>query len=148
MHRVRGRRGRKRVEFIGFNPRENTPSVWFSGGGTLCQDHAVPTQPAQAAAAAAPIAAPLPPASNGPSPVPADISSKIQKVSDTEFNIESLGRRQDPGNQAELMKSARIVPETQGRQSARYSPVRYSPGHLARNARSAEWRPTRSHQRL
>jgi len=112
MHRVGDDVAGKRVEFIGFNPRENTPSVWFSGGGTLCQTMLFRTQPAQAAAAAAPIAAPLPPASNGPSPVPADISSKIQKVSDTEFNIDRSVVDKILENQAELMKSARIVPET------------------------------------
>jgi len=43
--------------------------------------------------------------------VPADIASKIQKISDTEFNIDRSVVDKILENQAELMKSARIVPE-------------------------------------
>ena len=114
MHRVGDDVGGKKVEFIGFNPRENTPAVWLSSGGTLCQAMLFKVQPtlpaAPAPAAAAPVVAP--PVSNGPSPVPADIASKIQKVSDTEFNIDRSVVDKILENQAELMKSARIVPES------------------------------------
>jgi len=114
MHRVGEDVGGKHIEFIGFNPRENTPAVWFSSNGTLCQAMLFRTQPAQqAAAAAAPSAAPAvtaPP--GGPSPVPQDIASKIQKVSDTEFNIDRSVVDKILENQAELMRSARIVPES------------------------------------
>ena len=44
--------------------------------------------------------------------MPADIASKIQKVSDTEYNIDRSVIDKVLENQAELMKSARIVPET------------------------------------
>ena len=114
MHRVGDDVAGKHIEFIGYNPRENTPSVWFSSNGTLCQTMLFRTQPAQPAAAA-PVAsaAPPPPApAGGPSPVPADIASKIQKVSDNEFNIDRSVVDKILENQAELMKSARIVPET------------------------------------
>lgn len=115
MHRVGDDVGGKKVEFIGFNPRENTPSVWLSSGGTLCQAMLFRTQPVVPAAApapAAPVAAPPPAAAGGPNPVPADIASKIQKISDTEFNIDRSVVDKILENQAELMKSARIVPET------------------------------------
>jgi general secretion pathway protein C len=113
MHRVGDDVAGKHIEFIGYNPRENTPSVWFSSGGTLCQTMLFRVQPAQPAAAAAAPAAPAAPApAGGPSPVPADIASKIQKVSDTEFNIDRSVVDKILENQAELMKSARIVPET------------------------------------
>jgi general secretion pathway protein C len=114
MHRVGDDVAGKHIEFIGYNPRENTPSVWFSSGGTLCQTMLFRTQPAQAAAppAAAPVASAAPPPAGGPSPVPADIASKIQKVSDTEFNVDRSVVDKILENQAELMKSARIVPET------------------------------------
>jgi general secretion pathway protein C len=114
MHRVGDDVAGKHIEFIGYNPRENTPSVWFSSGGTLCQTMLFRTQPALPAGGASPpvaAAAPPPPA-GGPSPVPADIASKIQKVSDTEFNIDRSVVDKILENQAELMKSARIVPET------------------------------------
>ena len=113
MHRVGDDVGGKKVEFIGYNPRENTPAVWLSSGTTLCQAMLFKTQPtlpaAPAAAAAAP---PPPPPSGGPNPVPADIASKIQRISDTEFNIDRSVVDKILENQAELMKSARIVPET------------------------------------
>ena len=43
--------------------------------------------------------------------MPADIASKIQKISDTEFNIDRPVVDKILENQAELMRSARIVPE-------------------------------------
>jgi len=108
----------KQVAFIGFNPRENSPSVWFQSGATLCQAMLFRVQPpAQAAPAAAPAAAP-PPADSavfpgrGPTPLPADIASKIQKVSDTEYNVDRSVVDKILENQAELMRSARIVPES------------------------------------
>jgi general secretion pathway protein C len=113
MHRVGDDVAGKHIEFIGYNPRENTPSVWFSSNGALCQTMLFRTQPAlpggatPAASAAAP-----PPPSNGPTAVPADIASKIQKISDTEFNVDRSVVDKILENQAELMKSARIVPET------------------------------------
>ncbi|HET7542525.1 MAG TPA: type II secretion system protein GspC [Polyangiaceae bacterium] len=115
MHRVGDDVGGKKVEFIGYNPRENTPAVWLSSGTTLCQAMLFKTQPTLPAAAPTAAAAPTPPpppASGGPSAVPADIASKIQKVSDTEFNIDRSVVDKILENQAELMKSARIVPET------------------------------------
>ena len=46
-----------------------------------------------------------------PSPVPPDIASRIQKISDTEFNVDRAVVDKILENQAELMRSARIVPE-------------------------------------
>ena len=113
MHRVGDDVGGKKVEFIGYNPRESTPSVWLSSGGTLCQAMLFKTQPTMPAAPAQPTQPPPPPPpSGGPSPVPADIASKIQRISDTEFNIDRSVVDKILENQAELMKSARIVPET------------------------------------
>ena len=114
MHRVGDDVGGKKVEFIGYNPRENTPAVWLSSGGTLCQAMLFKTQPTlpPAAAPAAAAAPPPPPPTSGGTAVPADIASKIQKVSDTEFNIDRSVVDKILENQAELMKSARIVPET------------------------------------
>jgi general secretion pathway protein C len=50
----------------------------------------------------------------GKSGVPSEISDKIHKVSDTEFNVERSVIDSILENQAELMKSARIVPEKEG----------------------------------
>jgi general secretion pathway protein C len=104
----------KRVEYIGFNPVENSPSVWLSGGGALCQALLFRTAPPPApAASAAPAAAPeaAAPAAHGAPTVPSDIASKIQKISDTEFHIDHAVIDNILEHQAELMKSARIVPE-------------------------------------
>jgi general secretion pathway protein C len=106
----------KKIEFIGFNPRENSPSVWLSSGNQICQAllfrtaAAIAATPAPVAAAPTP-EAPPPPPRGGPSPVPPEIASKIQKVSDNEFNVDRQVVDKILENQAELMRSARIVPE-------------------------------------
>jgi general secretion pathway protein C len=55
----------------------------------------------------------LPHAARCPAGIPADIASKIQKVSETEFNVDRSVVDKILENQAELMRSARIVPEQQ-----------------------------------
>jgi general secretion pathway protein C len=102
----------KKVAFIGFNPLEQTPAVWIESGTQVCQAMLFRTQP-PVAAAPTPVAAtpePAKPASGAPALDPS-IASKIQKVSDTEFNIDRSVVDKIMENQAELMKSARIVPE-------------------------------------
>ena len=112
MRRVGDDIGGKKVAFIGFNPREQTPAVWIEGGNALCQAMLFRTQPAVAAApAVTPTAAPEPPKSTGAPALDPSISSHIQKISDTEFNIDRSVVDKILENQAELMKSARIVPE-------------------------------------
>jgi general secretion pathway protein C len=115
LRRVGDDMGGKQVTFIGFNPRKNSPSVWLLSGASLCQAllFAEPQAVAQAAAqAAAPAPAPdMGPPTGGPTTVPADIASKIQKVSDSEFNVDRSVVDKILENQAELMRSARIVPE-------------------------------------
>jgi general secretion pathway protein C len=106
----------KKVEFIGFNPSENSPSVWLSTGAALCQVLLFRDQTPVPAAPAAPAATPepaqtAPPSGRGAAPVPPDIASKIQKLSDTEFQIDRAVVDSILERQAELMKSARIVPE-------------------------------------
>ena len=104
--------GRK-VEFIGFNPLERTPAVWLSNTSALCQVLLFGVQSAPPPAAVAPAApeAPPPPPSRGASPVPPDIAAKIQKISETEYHVDRSVVDKILENQAELMKSARIVPE-------------------------------------
>jgi general secretion pathway protein C len=90
--------------------------VVMSSGSSVCQVHmfhsdkvaaATPSSPAPpppvAAAAAAVVA--------GAPTLPSDIASKIQKVSATEFNVDRQVVDKILENQAELMKTARIVPE-------------------------------------
>ena len=107
----------KQIAYIGYNPKKGSPAVWISGDSALCQALLFAVQPvvpppAAAPPPGAPPAAPAaPPAAGGPSPVPADIASRIQKVSDTEYNVDRAVVDKILENQAELMRSARIVPE-------------------------------------
>ena len=114
LRRVGDAVGGKQVAYIGYNPTQNSPSVWIASEASLCQVLLFATQapPPAAAPAPAPAAAPAPPApAGGPSPIPADIAARIQKVSDTEFNVDRAVVDKILENQAELMRSARIVPE-------------------------------------
>ena len=114
IRRVGDKVGSHDVTFIGYNPRENSPSVWLTNSGSVCQLVLFAAQPAPTPAAApAPSAGPAAPAGKGASGVPADIASKIQKVSETEFNVDRSVVDKILENQAELMRSARIVPEQQ-----------------------------------
>lgn len=109
----------KTIAYIGFNPREQSPSVWLEAGATLCQVFLFPRVAPPAAAQAAPDA--QHPAAEGgadsaaprgPAKIPAEIADKIQKVSDTEFKVDRSVVDKVLENQAELMRSARIIPET------------------------------------
>jgi general secretion pathway protein C len=118
MRRVGDDVGGKKVAFIGFNPLEQTPAVWIESGTIVCQAMLFRTQPPVGAAPAptpaptpAASAAPEPPKSSGAPTLPPDIASKIQKISDTEYNIDRSVVDKILENQAELMRSARIVPE-------------------------------------
>src|SRR6478736_1829971 len=113
-HRVGDEVGGKKVEFIGYNPRENTPAVWLSSGNTLCQAMLFKTQPTlPAVAAATGPEKPTPPSpTDDAGRLLAEIKSKIQKVSDNEFNIDRSVVDKILENQAVLMKTTRIVPDT------------------------------------
>ncbi|MGC4063564.1 MAG: type II secretion system protein GspC [Polyangiaceae bacterium] len=105
----------KRVAYIGFNPRHQSPSVWLESGSALCQTmlfaSAIPVaQPASAA--------PVPSGTaettrRGPPKISSEIASKIQKLSDTEYHVDRAVVEKILSDQAELMKSARVVPDTQ-----------------------------------
>lgn len=92
--------------------------VWLTSGSARCQA-IVGGSKAVARASAAP--APPPTASTPKAPirgggkkVPPEIASKIQRVSETEFNVERSAVDAILENQGELMRSARIVPEKEG----------------------------------
>lgn len=84
--------------------------VWLqSSSGSRCQLRVGGKAPVRQAAAT-----PAPTGAKKKSKVPAEIADKIHKVSETEFNVERSVVDQILENQAELMKSARIVPEKEG----------------------------------
>ena len=78
--------------------RERRPAL----SGVHVQPRRAPTTPAASAA---------PPPAGGAGSVPDDIKKGIQRISATEFNIDRGVVDKILENQAELMKTARIVPE-------------------------------------
>lgn len=109
LRRRGGEVGGKKVHFVGWD------RVWFDNGGTLCQAKvfergAAPPKPAEA---------PAPAASSGPSvarggpgkPLDPAIKQGIQKVSETEYNVDRGTLDKILENQADLMRQARVVPE-------------------------------------
>ena len=117
--------GKLKVAYIGFNSHKASPAVWLLGDDSFCQALLFSEKNKEATGEAAPAAAAPAPAddaesrssrrtrratSTGPQ-VPAEISEKIQKVSETEFNVDRAVIDNILENQATLMRSARIVPE-------------------------------------
>jgi general secretion pathway protein C len=103
LRRVGDAVGGQQVAFIGYNPRQQTPSVWLEGGGVYCQ--AVLFRPAATAVPARPPAL-LPPA------VP-DPNVGIQRLSDRELNVDRSVVDRTLEDPSALMKSVRVVPEKQ-----------------------------------
>ena len=109
LRRVGDEIGGKTVQIVEWN------RVVLSTGASLCQlQCSIRPRRCRGASAAAP-PPPAPPAAaavvGGASAVPAEIASKIQKVSANEFNVDRQVVDKILENQAELMRSARIVPE-------------------------------------
>jgi general secretion pathway protein C len=105
----------KRVAYIGFNPRHQSPSVWLESGSALCQTmlfaSAVPV--ASPAVSAPPAPGTTDSTRRGPPKISSEIASKIQKVNDSEFHVDRAVVEKILSDQGELMKSARVVPDTQ-----------------------------------
>lgn len=100
----------QQVHYIGWD------RVWLmTGSSNRCQlivGDKAPLPKATAAKAATP-SAPSSSRNRGKA-VPPEIAAKIHKVSETEFNVERSVVDTILENQAELMRSARIVPEKEG----------------------------------
>ncbi|OQX68904.1 MAG: hypothetical protein B6A08_07915 [Sorangiineae bacterium NIC37A_2] len=112
LRRVGDTVGPGKVAYIGYNPRTLHPTVWIEGD-TLCQssmfgDPEPPPPPPTAAAPAEPAPAPEGEAGRGVDP---ELKSKIKRISETELEVDRSAVDKILENQAELMKSARIVPE-------------------------------------
>lgn len=110
LRRVGDTIGTAKVAYIGFNPRSLHPALWLEGD-SLCQasmfgDPEPPPPPAAEPAAEAP--APEGDAGRGMDP---DLKSKIKRISETELEVDRSAVDKILENQADLMKSARIVPE-------------------------------------
>lgn len=90
--------------------------VWLTGSSGRCQMSVGGKAPTKSASTPAPAAsAPAIPAPGSKkNKVPQEIADKIHKVSENEFNVERSVIDTILENQAELMRSARIVPEKEG----------------------------------
>jgi len=114
MRRIGDEVNGKQVVYIGFNPREQSPSVWLALGATLCQvllfPRAAPPVPPAAEGAAAPGAEPQAP--RGPAKIPRRYCGQDQENQRHRVSCGSRSGGQGSENQAELMRSARIIPET------------------------------------
>jgi general secretion pathway protein C len=113
--------GKLKVAYIGYNSVKASPAVWLVNDDQVCQalmygeKAAAATETPPPPVASAPAEEPAARrsrrgASNAPA-LPAEISEKIQKVSETEFNVDRSVIDNVLENQAQLMRSARIVPE-------------------------------------
>lgn len=116
LRRVGDMAGDYEVAYIGYNRIEASPAVWLVNEkeGELCQAFLFGVQQQQAAARQPEKPEPKEPErprSRGPASVPSEIADKIEKVSDTEFNVDRAVVDNILENQAQLMRSARIVPE-------------------------------------
>jgi general secretion pathway protein C len=114
--------GDLQVAYIGYNPTEASPAVWLTGQSNLGQALLFAPQPEVQATPPATEGQTPPPASEeaqaqGPGAkrnsrsVPDEIKNKIKKISDSEFHVDRSVVDKILADQAELMKSARIVPE-------------------------------------
>ncbi|MFW5739354.1 MAG: type II secretion system protein GspC [Myxococcota bacterium] len=99
--------GNKRIWYIAWD------RVWLQGDGEFCQAKMFAEKKAKPKKKAwlKPKPKPRPMRRRGPPQVPKDIADRIQKVSDTEFNVDRSVVDRILENQSELMRSARIVPE-------------------------------------
>jgi general secretion pathway protein C len=105
MRRRGGEVDGKQVKYIAWD------RVWLASGSTLCQARmfAPPPPPSASASVHPPAAVP----SAGGAGVSPDISKGIQKIGPNEYNIDRGVVDKILENQAELMRQARIVPETE-----------------------------------
>ncbi len=117
LRRVGDSVGEYKVEYIGYNWLERSPAVWLSKAGSLCQvllfeseQKAAPAKPTKPEPAPEPEEPPAQPKRGAPD-LPDELASKIEKVSETEFNIDRAVIDNVLENQAMLMRSARLVPE-------------------------------------
>ncbi|MDI1451859.1 type II secretion system protein GspC [Polyangium sp. 6x1] len=89
--------------------------VWLMSGSSRCQMQVHGEPPKKLASAPAPKTDGEAPKPKGKGKgVPKEIADKIHKVSENQFDVERSVVDQILENQAELMRSARIVPEKEG----------------------------------
>lgn len=94
----------QRVAFIGFNPKQQVPSVWLEGGHGACQVPLVRSPELAAASGGALSGASAPPVA------PSDVADRIRKTNDAEFDVDASLVEQVIENPAQFLR-VRVVPE-------------------------------------
>ncbi len=110
--------GSMKVAYIGYNPATAQPTIWLEGD-TLCQSPLF--SESEKTRTAAPAAKPNEKGEEEPEEeksakgssreIDPEIKSKIKQISETEFEIDRSAVEKILEDQAQLMRSARIVPE-------------------------------------
>lgn len=111
LRRVGDEVGGHTVHYIGWD------RVWMMQGNTRCQMEVggkAPVAGKSKSTAPPPTDEPPRPPSRRGKKVPPEIASKIHKISENQFDVERSVVDTILENQADLMKSARIVPEKEG----------------------------------
>lgn len=116
LRRVGEKAGDYEIGYIGFNRREASPAAWLIKDAKLCQvllfgELVVAAPEPPPPSPVAPAAVPPVAGGRGAATVPKEIADKIEKLSANEYNVDRAVVDNILENQAELMRSARIVPE-------------------------------------
>lgn len=102
LRRVGDRADGKRVTFIGFNPRQQAPAVWLNDDEAPCQAMLFRAPPPPPEVPVTGVATTTPDLS---------IVQRIQRVSDTTYNVERSLVESALGDTSQFLRSVRVVPE-------------------------------------
>ena len=129
LRRVGDSVGDRKVAYIGYNPGTASPTVWLEGSD-LCQSSLFggevvpPASPVKKKGTSnKQDTEPKTAKKSSSSAISPEIKKSIKKISDTEIEIDRSAVDKILEDQAQLMRSARIVPETEGWQDSWYSSV-------------------------
>jgi len=114
--RVGDRASNAVLTFIGFNPLESSPSVWFDRGGQLCQSPLFRTPVAAAPAPAPPAVKPRPPRrrSKKSGGLPPELAARIHRDSPTRVRVERAVVDQLISGYSRYMRGLRVRPVEDG----------------------------------
>lgn len=120
LRRIGDQVANKEIVYIGFNPERYSPAVWLSDDTGICQSvlfDKKSLQPGHGAHAVHQVKhrrPHRPRRRRGPPPLPSKIASKIQRLGPTEFNVDRSAVDAIMAQQAQLMRSVRVMPDQKG----------------------------------
>jgi general secretion pathway protein C len=110
LRRVGDRVGDMEVQYIGFNPLRERPAVWIARGATLCQALLNSAGERAVTASGTQLTTAVQTQGNG-SALSKDIAANVEKLSDTEFNVDRAFVDRVLENSRQFMTTTRLVPE-------------------------------------